>query len=67
MSKVFTKLAFYYSGQHLCTFEIWCVRVIQLCPALCDPMDSTVHGILQARVLDWVAFPCSRSSSQPRD
>ena len=34
---------------------------------LCDPMDYTVHGILQARVLEWVAFPCSRGSSQPRD
>ena len=32
-----------------------------------DPMDYTVHGILQARVLEWVAFPFSRGSSQPRD
>ena len=39
----------------------------QLCPILCDPMDYTVHGILQARILDWVAFPFSRGSSQPRD
>ena len=30
-------------------------------------MDYTVHGILQARTLDWVAFPFSRGSSQPRD
>ena len=30
-------------------------------------MDSTVHGILQARILEWVAFPFSRGSSQPRD
>ena len=30
-------------------------------------MDSTVHGILQARILEWVAFPFSRESSQPRD
>ena len=35
--------------------------------SLCDPMDSTVHGILQARILDWVAFPFSKGSSQPRD
>ena len=34
---------------------------------LCDPMDYTVHGILQARVLEWVAFPVSRGSSKPRD
>ena len=43
------------------------VKVIQLCPTLCDPMDYTVHGILQARILEWVAFPFSRGSSQPRD
>ena len=30
-------------------------------------MDFTVHGILQARILEWVAFPFSRESSQPRD
>ena len=34
---------------------------------LCDPMDSTVHGILQPRILEWVAFPFSRGSSKPRD
>ena len=34
---------------------------------LCDPMDYTVHGILQARILEWVAFPVSRGSSQTRD
>ena len=45
---------------------VW-VKVAQLCPTLCDPMDYTVHGILQARMLDWVAFPSSRGSSQPRD
>ena len=37
------------------------------CLTLCDPMDYTVHGILQARILQWVAFPFSRGSSQPRD
>ena len=37
------------------------------CPTLCVPMDYTVHGILQARILQWVAFPFSRGSSQPRD
>ena len=34
---------------------------------LCDPMDYTVHGILQAKILDWVAAPFTRGSSQPRD
>ena len=37
------------------------------CVGLCDPMDHTVHGILLARILEWVAFPLSRGSSQPRD
>jgi len=36
-------------------------------PTLCDPMNYTVHGILQARILEWVAFPFSRGSSKPRD
>ena len=43
------------------------VKVVQLCPALCHPMDYTVHGILQARKLEWVAFPFSRWSFQLRD
>ena len=43
------------------------VKVAQFCPTLCDPMDYTVHGILQARILEWVAFSFSRVSSQPRD
>ena len=43
------------------------VKVAQSCPNLCDPMDSTDRGILQARILEWVAFPFSRVSSQPRD
>ena len=33
------------------------VKVVRLCPTLCDPMDYTVHGILQARILEWAAFP----------
>ena len=43
------------------------VKVAQLCPTLCDPMDYTVHGILQARILEWVAFSFSRGSSQLKD
>ena len=46
--------------------------VAWLCPTLCEPMDcsqpgSSVHGILQARILEWVAIPLSRGSSWPRD
>ena len=43
------------------------VKVAQSCPTLCDPMDFTIHRILQARILEWVAFPFSRGSSQTRD
>ena len=43
------------------------VKVAQLCPTLCDPMGYTVHEILLARILEWVAVPFSRGSSQPRD
>ena len=43
------------------------MKVAQLCPTLHDPMDYTVHGILQARILEWVSVPLSRGSSQPRD
>ena len=45
---------------------------IQSCPILCDPVDcslpdSSVHGILQARILEWVAISFSRGPSRPRD
>ena len=54
---------------YLCTdiWVKWKVKVVQSCPTLCDPMDYTVHGILPARILEWVAVPFSRGSSQPRD
>ena len=42
-------------------------KVIQSCPTLCDPMDYTVRGILQARILLWATFPFSRRSSQSSD
>ena len=47
----------------------WKVKVkgSQSCPTLCNPMDCTVHRILQSRILEWVAFPFSRGSSWPRD
>ena len=38
-----------------------------VCLTLCYPMNYTVHGILQARILEWVTFSFSRGSSQPRD
>ena len=56
-----------HAARHLlcCAYSLSCVR-------LCDPMDSSlqgssVHGILQSRILEWVAMPSSRGSSQSRD
>ena len=46
---------------------IWKWKVLSRLLTLCDPMDDTVHEILQTRTLEWVAFPFSRGSSQPRD
>ena len=48
------------------------MKVAQSCLTLCDPMDcslpgSSVHGILQARILEWAVMPSSRGSSRPRD
>ena len=47
-------------------------KSLQLCPTLCDPVNcsplgSAVHGIVQARKLEWTAIPSSRGSSQPKD
>ena len=47
-------------------------ELLQSCLILCNPMDcsppgSSIHGILQARILEWVAMPSSRGSFQPRD
>ena len=58
---------------HTHTHIYICVaQLLQLCPTLCDPMDYSlpgfsVHGILQARILEWVAIPISRRSFRPRD
>ena len=51
---------------------VCCVKSLQSCPTLCDPMDhsppgSSIHGILQARIPEWVAMLSSRGSSQPKD
>ena len=43
------------------------MKVAQSCPTFCNPMDCTVHGILQARILEWVAYPLSRGSFQTRN
>ena len=56
----------------MCVCVYVCVLVTQLCLTFCDPLDrsppaSSVHGILQARILEWTAVPFSRGSSQPRD
>ena len=53
------------------TYQSVKVSAVRSCPTLCDPMDcsppgSSVHGILQARILEWVAIPFSRGSSRPR-
>ena len=52
--------------------SVMCAKSLQSCPTLCDAMDwsppgSSVHGILQTRILEWVAIPSSRGSSQPRN
>ena len=54
----------------LANFLTTCAKSLQSCPTLCDPMDYgppsfSVHGILQARILEWVAVPFSRGSSPP--
>ena len=68
-----------YMGKVKRTYTSVCVSlcacvcsVTQLCSTLCDhmdcsPPDSSVHGILQARILEWVATSFSRASSEPRD
>ena len=56
----------------VCVCVCVCVLVNQLCPTLCNPPvcsppSSSVHGILQARILEWVAISFSRGSSRPRN
>ena len=67
---LFYSASLYYAS-HILIFIVK-VKGTQWCPALCDPMDhsppgSSVHGILQARILEWGALPFSRGSSQLRD
>ena len=61
-------------SRFLCIFflKVKKVLVAQLCPILCDPVNCSppgffVHGILQARILEWAAIPFSRGSFRPRD
>ena len=61
-----------FSDYFLCRYQMQVCKLLQLCSTLCNPMDysllgSSVHGILQARILEWVAMPSSRGSSWPRD
>ena len=65
-----------YNGLPVSQSPFWCLHVCvvvaESCLTLCDPMDcsspgSSVHGILQARILEWVASPFSKRSSRPRD
>ena len=56
-------------GNPICLLFCCCCSVTQSCPTLCDPMDcslpgSSIHGIFQARVLEWVAISFTRGSSQ---
>ena len=56
----------------VCVYVCVCAQLLQSCLTLCDPMDcsppgSTVHGTVHARILEWVAMPSFRGSSQPRD
>ena len=53
--------------KYLCRIKSSFVKVAQSCQTLCNPMDCTLHGVLQAIILEWVAFSFFRGSSQPRD
>ena len=68
----FTHILIHQTDFYRLSISTWCwvkMKVAQLCPTLClcDPMDYVVRGILQARILEWVAYPFSRASSQPRN
>ena len=80
MSLLFTMLSrlvivsYLFSFCPVFSFDKWgCMhaKLLHWCPTLCDPIDcslpGSVHGILQARILKWVAMPSSKGTSQPRD
>ena len=69
----FGQTLYHLSHQGIPIYILWDTHcsVTKSCPTLCDPMDhrppgSSVHGVLQARVLEWVATPSSKRSSMPR-
>ena len=67
-----TQFAIFWLGDQLAFLEVRWGEVTQSCPTLCNPVDCnllgfSVHGILQARILEWIAISFSRGSSQPRD
>ena len=49
---------------YMCFTHSVSVKVTQSCPTFCEPMDYTVHGIFQARILEWIAIPYTHSSTQ---
>ena len=59
----------YYSISHGKTWPVrpqnYKIKVTQSCLTLCDPLDYMVHGLLQVRILEWVAFPFSRDLPNP--
>ena len=60
-----------FAASTVCSHEVR-AKLLQSCPAFCNPKDciqpgSSVHGLFQARILEWVAMPSSRESSRPRD
>ena len=69
----FSSYIFYFTYKtSVCFYCVFSEKVIfpkNTSPTLCNPIDYiyTIHGILQARILEWVAFPFSRGPSQPRD
>ena len=67
-----SEFSFGFGALLLSVITLMCALVAEYCLTLCDPMDcsppgSSVHGILQARILEWVAIPFSWGSSQLRD
>ena len=65
-------LSIFSLSQYVCVCVCVCARVTQSCLTLCNPMDcsspgASIHVIVQARILEWVAISFSRVSSQPRD
>ena len=72
LSRFLRVLSFYYVIRGSTIYSLCCAKLLQLYPTLCDPMDcrppgSSVHGILQARLLEWLAISSSRASSWCKD